>query len=151
MSDRFSTPVSRRQTLAALGTGTAGLAIAARVPAAAAETAPAAPPASALLSSIADNLLAHGPEGATALGIDTGERAQMRGQLSDRSPAGVAALAAALKADLARVRAADTSGLDHQARTSLAVVDSAYSVALEGFALPYGDVAVGAGATRPMS
>jgi len=149
MSDRFSTPVSRRQTLAALGTGTAGLAIAARVPAAAAETAPAAPPASALLSSIADNLLAHGPEGATALGIDTGERAQMRGQLSDRSPAGVAALAAALKADLARVRAADTSGLDHQARTSLAVVDSAYSVALEGFALPYGDVAVGGWRNTP--
>ncbi|PAL20245.1 DUF885 family protein [Sphingopyxis sp. GW247-27LB] len=149
MSDRFSTPVSRRQTLAALGTGTAGLAIAARVPAAAAEAAPAAPPASALLSSIADNLLAHGPEGATALGIDTGERARMRGQLSDRSPAGVAALAATLKADLARVRTADTSGLDHQARTSLAVVDSAYSVALEGFALPYGDVAVGGWRNTP--
>ncbi|MGV1684311.1 DUF885 domain-containing protein [Sphingopyxis sp. NJF-3] len=149
MSDRFSTPVSRRQTLAALGAGTAGLAIAARVPAAAAETAPATPPASALLDSVADNLLTHGPEGATALGIDTGDRARMRGQLSDRSPAGVAALAATLKADLARVRAVDSSGLDHATRTSLAVVDSAYSVALEGFALPYGDVAVGGWRNTP--
>lgn len=146
MSERFSTPVSRRQTLAALGAGAATIAV--THPAAALQAEPESG-AAALLSSIADNLLAHGPEGATALGIDTGERARMRGQLSDRSPAGVAALAATLKADLARVRAADTSGLDHQARTSLAVVDSAYSVALEGFALPYGDVAVGGWRNTP--
>ncbi len=146
MSERFSTPVSRRQTLAALGAGAATLAVG--HPAAALQAEPESG-AAALLGSVADNLLAHGPEGATALGIDTGERAAMRGQLSDRSPAGVAALAATLKADLARVRAADTSGLDHQARTSLAVVDSAYSVALEGFALPYGDVAVGGWRNTP--
>lgn len=146
MHNSFSTPVSRRQTLAALGAGAATMAVA--HPAAALQAEPESS-AAALLGSVADNLLAHGPEGATALGIDTGERAAMRGQLSDRSPAGVAALAATLKADLARVRAADTSGLDHQARTSLAVVDSAYSVALEGFALPYGDVAVGGWRNTP--
>jgi len=142
----LSTPVSRRQTLAALGAGAATLTVAR--PAAALQEAPKSE-AEQLLDSVADNLLAHAPEGATALGIDTGERAPMRGQLSDRSPAGVAALAATLKADLARVRAADTSGLDHKARTSLAVVDSAYSVALEGFALPYGDVAVGGWRNTP--
>ena len=146
MQHPLSTPVSRRQTLAALGAGAATLTVAR--PAAALQEAPKSE-AEQLLDSVADNLLAHAPEGATALGIDTGERAPMRGQLSDRSPAGVAALAATLKADLARVRAADTSGLDHKARTSLAVVDSAYSVALEGFALPYGDVAVGGWRNTP--
>src|SRR3546814_19869656 len=63
--------------------------------------------------------------------------------LGDRSAAGVTALADTLKADVARVRAFDKAGLDHQTRTSLAVVESAYDVALAGFALPYGDVAVG--------
>ena len=146
MQHPLSTPVSRRQTLAALGAGAATMAVA--HPAAALQETPKSE-AEQLLGAVADNLLAHAPEGATALGIDTGDRASMRGQLSDRSPAGVAALAATLKADLARVRAVDTSRLDHAARTSLAVVDSAYSVALDGFALPYGDVAVGGWRNTP--
>src|SRR3546814_9260050 len=69
-----------------------------------------------LLDSVADNLLAKSPEGATSLGIDTGARAAMRGQLGDRSAAGVTALADTLKADVARVRAFDKAGLDHQTR-----------------------------------
>jgi uncharacterized protein (DUF885 family) len=141
----LSTPVSRRQTLAALGASAAGLAIAG--PAAALQ----APQSDAakLLDSVADNLLALSPEGATALGIDTGPRAAMRGQLGDRSAAGMQAVADTLKADLARVRAARTDGLDHATRTSLAVVDSAYGVALDGFAQPYGDVAVGGWRNTP--
>src|SRR3546814_677751 len=68
---------------------------------------------------------------------------------SDLAPAGVAPLAATLKADLARVRAVDRTGLDHGTRTSLAVIDSAYATALDGFALPYGDVAVGGWRNTP--
>src|SRR3546814_19199342 len=90
-----------------------------------------------LLDSVADNLLAKSPEGATSLGIDTGARAAMRGQLGDRSAAGVTALADTLQADVPRVRAFDKAGLDHQTRTSLPVVESAYDVALAGFPLPY--------------
>lgn len=146
MPNPLSTPLSRRQTLATLGAGAAGIAIAG--PAAALQ-APPQTAAEALLSSVADNLLAHGPEGATSLGIDTGARAAMRGQLSDRSAAGQQALAATLKADLARVRAFDAAGLDHGTRTSLAVVESAYDVALAGFAQPYGDVAVGGWRNTP--
>ncbi|HWV61744.1 MAG TPA: DUF885 domain-containing protein, partial [Sphingopyxis sp.] len=41
------------------------------------------------------------------------------------------------------------AGLDHATRTSLAVVESAYDVALAGFALPYGDVAVGGWRNTP--
>ena len=151
MHASLSIPVSRRQTLAALGAGAAGIAIAG--PAAAAESiaagSPTTAPAQALLDSIADNLLAQSPEGATSLGIDTGARAAERGKLGDRSAAGMQTLADTLKADVARIRAFDTTGLDHATRTSLAVVDSAYSVALDGFALPYGDVAVGGWRNTP--
>ena len=146
MHDHLSTPVSRRQTLATLGAGAASLALTS--PAAALQ-APAQSDAQILLDSVAENLLALSPEGATALGIDTGVRAAMRGKLSDRSAAGQAAVATTLKADLARVRAFDKTGLDHKTRTSLAVVDSAYGVALDGFAQPYGDVAVGGWRNTP--
>ena len=146
MSDILSTAVSRRQTLATLGAGAAGLAIA--HPAAALQ-APEHSEAQKLLDSIADNLLALSPEGATGLGIDTGARAAMRGQLGDRSAAGQQTIADTLKADVARIRAFKTDGLDHATRTSLAVVDSAYSVAIDGFAQPYGDVAVGGWRNTP--
>ncbi|KTE25924.1 MULTISPECIES: DUF885 domain-containing protein [unclassified Sphingopyxis] len=146
MSDILSTAVSRRQTLATLGAGAAGLAIAHPV---AALQAPEHSEAQTLLDSIADNLLALSPEGATGLGIDTGARAAMRGKLGDRSAAGQKAIADTLKADVARIRAFKTDGLDHATRTSLAVVDSAYSVAIDGFAQPYGDVAVGGWRNTP--
>jgi len=146
VSNPLSTPVSRRQTLATLGAGTAGLAIAG--PAAALQAAPKND-AQKLLDSIADNLIALSPEGATSLGIDTGARAAERGKLGDRSAAGQKAVADTLKADVARVRAFDKAGLDHKTRTSLAVVESAYGVALDGFALPYGDVAVGGWRNTP--
>ncbi len=150
MPEAFATPVSRRQTIATLGAGVAGLALTAPARAfAPATSGDGAAGADALLTSIADNLLAHSPEGATSLGIDTGARAAMRAQLGDRSAAGQQALAATLEADLARVRAFDTAGLDHATRTSLAVVDSAYDVALAGFAQPYGDVAVGGWRNTP--
>jgi uncharacterized protein (DUF885 family) len=147
VSNPLSKPVSRRQTLAALSAGAASLAVAG--PAFALDT--AAPPgkADALLDAMAENLLAHSPESATALGIDTGARAAMRTKLADRSSAGIAALADTLRADLGRVRAFDTHGLDHGTRTSLAVVESAYATALDGFALPYGDVAVGGWRNTP--
>lgn len=147
MHDNLSMPVNRRQTLATLGAGAAGLALA---PHASAMEAGAAPTdAENLLTSVADNLLALSPEGATSLGIDTGDRAAMRGKLGDRSAAGQKAVADTLKADLARVRAFDAKDLDHKTRTSLAVVESAYGVALDGFAQPYGDVAVGGWRNTP--
>ena len=105
--------------------------------------------ASALLDSIAENLLRESPEGATSLGIDKGERAWMRSRLSDRSGIGQQRLAQILRADLARANAMDTSALSHSVRTSVEVVRSAFSTALEGFQLPYGDVAVGGWRNTP--
>ncbi len=135
---------TRRQTIAALGASVAlpllaksGAVFAqAKAPATDAE-------ASALLDSVAENLLKLGPESATSLGIDTGGRAWMRSKLSDHSAAGQRQVAATVKADLARIEALDETRLSFPVRTSVGVVRSAYRTALEGFAFPYGDVAVG--------
>ncbi len=152
--------LSRRQTLIGLGASVATAALggcsANGGPDLACIPAPATPvpvppmeKASALLNSIAQNLIAHSPEGATSLGIDTGALSALRGKLADRSLAGQQAIASTLAADVKRIKAFDTSALDHATRTSLAVVESAYDVALAGFAQPYGDVAVGGWRNTP--
>ncbi len=105
--------------------------------------------ARALLDEVAENLLRLAPEGATSLGIDTGARAGLRSQLTDRSAEGQRRIANQLRSDLARVNAFNASGLSHATRTSFEVVRSAYATALEGFALPYGDVAVGGWRNTP--
>lgn len=83
------------------------------------------------------------PETATSLGLDTGARAELRSQLMDRSAEGQQGIASQLRHDLERAEAFDASGLPHATRTSLEVVRSAYATALEGSAMPYGDVPVG--------
>jgi uncharacterized protein (DUF885 family) len=113
-------------------------------PAAGADTA-----ALALLDELAERLLRLVPETATSLGIDTGGRAALRSQLTDRSAEGQRRVAGQLRADLDRVRAFNTSGLSAAVRTSIEVVRSAYATALEGFVLPYGDVPVGGWRNTP--
>ena len=132
--------LSRRQTLAALA-ASAAMPLLQSTKAIAASPDEAA--ALALLNSIADNLLILYPEGATGLGIDTGARAALRSELEDRSAAGQRHIAQVIASDLARAKAFDTSGLGFQMRTNFEVVRSAYETAVEGFAFPYGDVAVG--------
>ncbi|MEY4269746.1 MAG: hypothetical protein RLZZ58_962 [Pseudomonadota bacterium] len=152
MLPTLDTTITRRDALATLGAGASALALAgcAGPAALAAKAAPVDEAgATALLDAMAERLLLLGPEGATGLGIDTGARAAMRGQLGDRSAAGVVKLRSVLADDIARVRALDTSALSHSTRTSLRVVDSAYSVGLDGLALPYGDVAVGGWRNTP--
>ena len=138
---------SRRQALGALSAGVASVAISgskafAQAPAGEAQV-------TSLLDSIGENLLALSPESATSLGIDTGARAYLRSKLSDRSRAGQDKIAATLRSDLARAEAVDTTALSHSTRTSFEVVKSAYRVALDGFAQPYGDVAVGGWRNTP--
>jgi uncharacterized protein (DUF885 family) len=142
----LNTPsISRREALAGLAATTALPLLSTSALAASASEAQA----SALLNSIAENLLRLKPEQASSLGIDTGTRAAYRARLEDRSAAGQARVAATLKADLARAEAIDTSGLSFPTRTSVEVVKSAYRTALQGFALPYGDVAVGGWRNTP--
>jgi uncharacterized protein (DUF885 family) len=142
--------ITRREVLAAL----AAAAALPLLPACAAQRGPAPlgtndSDALVLLESVANNLLALLPEQATSLGVDTGARAALRSQLTDRSAVGQRRIAALLKADLARVDAFDTRALTFATRTSFEVVKSAYSTSLEGFALPYGDITVGSWRNTP--
>ena len=141
---------SRRQAIGALSAGVAAVALPGCARTLAMAPGPVGPAnAAAVLESIGSNLLALYPESATSLGLDVGARAALRAQLTDRSATGQARLAAVLRSDLARAEAVDTAVLDHATRTSFEVVKSAYRTALEGFALPYGDVAVGGWRNTP--
>ena len=142
--------LSRREALAALASA-AGLPLAS---ACAPNPDPMPPPARdggarTVLDSIAENLLRLQPESATSLGIDTGARAALRSRLADRSADGQQRLAAQIRADLDRVAVLNTAGLPHAERTSIEVVRSAYATAVEGFALPYGDITVGGWRNTP--
>jgi len=142
--------ISRRESFAGFGAASAFVALPGCARTIAAGPGPATEAeASAVLDSIAEDLLWLQPESATELGIDTGARAPLRSRLSDRSHAGQERIAATLRADLARAEAIDTSALSFPTRTSVEVVRSAYRTALEGFALPYGDVAVGGWRNTP--
>ncbi len=111
---------------------------------------PMVPPTVAdALDGIAQRLLALSPEGATSLGIDTGANAALRSRLGDRSAAGQAAVAALLRDSLRTVESLLPLATNPADRTNLAVVKSAFSVALEGLALPYGDVSVGGWRNTP--
>lgn len=147
--------MNRREALAALAS-TAALPLISGCndkPAASSSPAPAAANAEGdaiqLLDSIGENYVQFAPDAATSLGIDTGARAALRSQLADRSAAGQKKIADVVRKDLDRAKAIDTSALTHATRTSIEVVRSAYSTALEGFALPYGDITVGSWRNTP--
>ncbi|MDG6078766.1 DUF885 domain-containing protein [Erythrobacter litoralis] len=146
----YSIDITRRQALAGLG-GVSALALGgcALTPRPEGIAAAQTIGADRLLETVAYNLLAHEPERATSLGIDTGDHAYLRTRLEDQRPEAQQAYAATLRQDLERVRAYPREGLSNETSTSLAVVESAYSTALEGFALPYGDVAVGSWRNAP--
>ncbi len=152
MSERV---VTRREAIGALASVAALPLVSAcsrYLPAPATPVTPATPneaAARALLDDVAENLIRLAPEGATSLGIDTGARAALRSMLSDRSAEGQRRIANQLRSDLARVNAFDAGSLSHATRTTFEVVRSAYGTSLEGFALPYGDVAVGGWRNTP--
>ena len=138
--------LSRRRALALLGAGTASVALPgcqralARTPLGG---------ASEYLDQLAWQMIALAPEAATSLGIDKGEYAALRRQLGDRSQAGQAKVAALLRDGLKQVEQLQGAAVDPATRTSLDVVKSAFSVGLDGFALPYGDIAVGGWRNTP--
>ena len=140
--------ISRRQTLALLGGASATLALDA------AHAAPLAKPdpsqaANAYLDWVAWQLVKLSPESATSLKIDTGIHAGLGSKLGDRSAAGQARIAALLRMAQRGIASHNPARLDPTTRTSMAVVKSAFKVALDGFALPYGDVAVGGWRNAP--
>ncbi|MCB5424874.1 DUF885 domain-containing protein [Altererythrobacter sp. CC-YST694] len=149
MQNPVQMKLTRRQTLAGLGAGISTLALAGCTGRMGLASTPQAQSASALLDEIAWNLIELEPGTATGLGIDTGDKAYLRSRMSDLSPEGMVHYAGNLRDGLAKVRAFDKAGLDAATLTSLEVVESAYATALEGFALPYGDVATGSWRNAP--
>ncbi|HEY4369120.1 MAG TPA: DUF885 family protein [Steroidobacteraceae bacterium] len=127
---------SRRDFL--VGTG-AAIAVA-NLPAHAASAEDAG--AERLLAEFAEELLVDYPESATSLGIDTGQRMNLKARLADRSAAGQQAIARRVAKRLERLRAIDTSALSEAARTDVEVMRTAHEFASEGFAFPYGDTAL---------
>jgi uncharacterized protein (DUF885 family) len=150
----FDASMTRRELLAALASAAALplLPACSRAPSRATSSpssSAADAAALAVLNDVGERLLRLFPERATSLGIDTGARAALRAQLTDRSAEGRERIAAQVRADLQRVSALDTSGLSHATRTSVEVVRSAFATALDGLALPYGDTTVGSWRNTP--
>lgn len=112
-------------------------------------TATADKAAEATLSRIADAMLLDSPETASGLGIDTGARAALKSRLGDRSSAGQRAIADHLRGHVATLKRINTAPLSPATRTDIDVVKTAFESALDGFALPYGDVAVGGWRNTP--
>jgi uncharacterized protein (DUF885 family) len=144
--------MSRRQTLALLGGTASSLALAGcqtLTSAAAASDPLEQGKASAFLEFLANKMIALAPEQASSLGVDTGANAALRSRLGDRSAQGQLQIAALLRTGLEGARLIDATRVDPATRTSIDVVKSAFSAALDGFALPYGDVAVGGWRNTP--
>ncbi|NCP14932.1 MAG: DUF885 domain-containing protein [Sphingomonadales bacterium] len=151
-----NTDFTRRQALAGLG----GVSAIALLPACAASRpesiAPGLPSGSAAanaadtkLEQIAYRMLAHEPGRATGLGVDTGKYAAWRSTFGTPGEAGRAAYAASLKDMVAEVRAYPQDGLTSDQQIGFEVIETAFSRAVEGMALPYGDVAVGSWRNAP--
>ena len=136
--------LDRRDVL--LGTG--ALAALGGIPrlltAAAQATGPAAADATAqaLLAETAEELLTEYPESASTLGLDKDRRAGLKSRLTDRSPEGVSRAAAIASARKKTLAALQRNALSPATRLDVAVADTAYQLAAEGYAFPFGDVAI---------
>jgi uncharacterized protein (DUF885 family) len=141
---------TRRQALA----GLAGVSALALLPACARTGAtpvstPLAGGADAALDRIAYKMLAHEPGRATGLGVDTGEFAAWRSTFGVGGEEGRRAYAATLKQLVTEARAFPREGLTDDQEIGFEVVETAFSRAIEGMAMPYGDVAVGSWRNAP--
>lgn len=95
-----------------------------------------------LMAELAEELLVDYPESATTLGIDRGQRAHLKAKLTDRSSAGQASIAQRVAKRLERLNSIDPSALSEPVRIGVDVMRTAHEFAAEGFAFPYGDVAL---------
>ena len=143
---------TRRQALSGLG----GVSVLALLPGCAGKTyssdnapPPAFPSADAKLDDIAYRMLRHEPGRATSLGVDTGEYAEWRGTFGVPGAEGREAYRATLTQLVEEAIAYPKDGLTPDQQIGFEVVETAFSKALEGMALPYGDVAVGSWRNAP--
>lgn len=94
-----------------------------------------------MLDRFFDERLADSPESATRLGLDTGARASLRGQLSDTSAAGVARDLARTKAQARELAGVDRAKLSEAAQLDIDVVRYQFARTLDGERFGYGETA----------
>ena len=148
---------TRRQTLGTAGTAVslallpgcagAGAGVEAAMPSTASDE--GGDLADRTLNDISYAMLAHEPGRATSLGVDTGEYANWRGTFGKPGQAGREAYRATLTDLLAKARSFPKAGLTADQQIGFEVATSAFSSALDGMALPYGDIAVGSWRNAP--
>jgi len=100
------------------------------------------PDADAELTRITEWLLSTYPESASSAGVDVDARTALRGKLEDRSGGGQQAIARQVQDTLSALRRINTGALSAEQRVNLDVVSAALELTVDGFAFPYGDVAV---------
>ncbi len=105
----------------------------------------AAAPVRALLDTMAYELLALAPEQATGLGLDKGDKAALKSQLSDLSPAANAAWARQMDSMKARLGALDRARLSDSDRLRVDTTLYAVDAARRGAAFKYGGNTVASG------
>ena len=98
--------------------------------------------ANMLLDRAKDLMLRAYPETASSVGIDKGEYAALKSQLTDRSIAGQAKIAGDARSLLSELQAIDYYQLSHDIALDMDVVTSVFERAAEGFDYSYGDVAL---------
>ena len=82
------------------------------------------------------------PETASSMGIDKGEYAPLRGQLTDRSPEGQAKIVNSAKTLFKQLKAIETDKLSPELALDIEVVSSVFERSVDGFDFPYGDMAL---------
>ena len=120
---------------------TAATAAVTALPAARAGAAPSED-ASRLLDKTTDRILTAYPESASSAGIDSGKYAPLKWKLTDRSPEGQAKIESDARDTLAKLKKIDTSALPADEALNVEVVRTVYDTTVEGFDLPYGDIAL---------
>ena len=95
-----------------------------------------------LLDQATELMLNAYPESASSAGIDKDKYAALKSQLTDRSPEGQDKIKHDVDAMMARLNTIDTETLPADEALNIEVVRSVYDMSVEGFNLPYGDMAL---------
>ena len=98
--------------------------------------------AQSTLDAAKDFMLNAYPETASSMGIDKGDYAGLRAELSNRSPEGQAAIAKQTRAISAKLDAIDTDALLPELGLDVDVVAATFERSADGFDFPYGDMAL---------
>ena len=95
-----------------------------------------------ILKQATDLLVTSYPETASSAGIDKGEYAPLKGKLTDRTPAGQAAIEANIRTMASKLGKIDATSLSAGDALNLDVIRSVFETAAEGFDFKFGDNAL---------